>query len=728
MPVFEFTSPEGKVYEVEGPEGATKEQAWGILRQQIQMSAQPAAKQQIPQQAPQIPQQVQSQMAPQDIPTEENLAPQAPIETPKEPSLGQHIAGAGEAGLSALTGATGGAVGSLGGFLGGLAGAIRMGQLGSTQAADLIEQAAIEGGGRLTYAPRTQAGQQATEALGKTLEPLQALGPLGGEAAFTKMVPNVRARFAKAKIASGEESTIPISGAAQDKEILSTVRKAAVGGPGSGRAKRILADMAAPDQETIDAARRLGIEDYLQPDHVTTSQQFREIAQLAKTIPGSEARQAEITGLQQVAKRADDVISEIGGTDDWSSVSSNVKSKLNDIQSELDSKVEAKFSEVNDAIPPKVEAPANNLIEYIEGKADELGGINNLSPEERRVYLKMRPKKDGTQPTYAFLDKTRKELTAARVKRQGPFKDVPTADIKQLENHLLEDQRNIAEQHGVLDQFNDARRYTALRKGVEKDIQSLFGKQLDRDFITPLRTSIKTLPTGDVSKLKKLISSIPESNRQEVISTALEAAFGKTAKRGEISFANYSDWYKNAVKNKEAFSEVMKYLPSSAKQKLRDLYIVSSGIKKASKEYIPTGRGETLRQSLDSSESLIKNALNLGITTGSVAAADAVSGGLGSAALVGVLKLGLFKNKSKASIAVDKLLMSPEFRDLVNSRIKTGNVNNAKVRRLANSPSFKELAKAGIKFPGTPEAWILDAMQPETNQTREESMQSNLSE
>lgn len=35
MPVFEFTSPEGKTYEVEGPEGSTKEQAFQILQQQL---------------------------------------------------------------------------------------------------------------------------------------------------------------------------------------------------------------------------------------------------------------------------------------------------------------------------------------------------------------------------------------------------------------------------------------------------------------------------------------------------------------------------------------------------------------------------------------------------------------------------------------------------------------------------------------------------------------------
>lgn len=35
MPTFEFTSPDGKKYQVDGPEGATKEQAFGILQGQL---------------------------------------------------------------------------------------------------------------------------------------------------------------------------------------------------------------------------------------------------------------------------------------------------------------------------------------------------------------------------------------------------------------------------------------------------------------------------------------------------------------------------------------------------------------------------------------------------------------------------------------------------------------------------------------------------------------------
>lgn len=43
MPSFTFTSPEGQSYTVDGPEGATEEQAWGVLQQQLGAAAKPAA-------------------------------------------------------------------------------------------------------------------------------------------------------------------------------------------------------------------------------------------------------------------------------------------------------------------------------------------------------------------------------------------------------------------------------------------------------------------------------------------------------------------------------------------------------------------------------------------------------------------------------------------------------------------------------------------------------------
>jgi hypothetical protein len=86
-----------------------------------------------------------------------------------EPSLGQKIVGAGEAGLSTLTGLTGGTLGTVAGAIGGLTGAVLSGEYGTPEGAQRVEQAAAEGGQALTYAPRTASGQSQTEAIGNAI-------------------------------------------------------------------------------------------------------------------------------------------------------------------------------------------------------------------------------------------------------------------------------------------------------------------------------------------------------------------------------------------------------------------------------------------------------------------------------------------------------------------------------------------------------------------------------
>jgi hypothetical protein len=62
---------------------------------------------------------------------------------------------------------------------------------------------------------------------------------------------------------------------------------------GQTRAMQVLAGETAPDPKVVAAAKRLGIDEFLQPDHVTTNQVYRELAQAVKSIPGSQARQVQ---------------------------------------------------------------------------------------------------------------------------------------------------------------------------------------------------------------------------------------------------------------------------------------------------------------------------------------------------------------------------------------------------------------------------------------------------
>lgn len=59
MPTFEFTAPDGRVYEIEGPEGATQSEAWRVLQRRLTP---------VPEQLPTGPESVQEELAERSVP------------------------------------------------------------------------------------------------------------------------------------------------------------------------------------------------------------------------------------------------------------------------------------------------------------------------------------------------------------------------------------------------------------------------------------------------------------------------------------------------------------------------------------------------------------------------------------------------------------------------------------------------------------------------------------
>lgn len=92
--------------------------------------------------------------------------PQAPA---PEPTLGQQLIGAGETALALGTGATGGLVGTIAGAGTGLAQQILSGDFGTPEAVRAVEASAAKGAQALTYQPRTQAGQEQVQTVGRVL-------------------------------------------------------------------------------------------------------------------------------------------------------------------------------------------------------------------------------------------------------------------------------------------------------------------------------------------------------------------------------------------------------------------------------------------------------------------------------------------------------------------------------------------------------------------------------
>ncbi|QRF55303.1 hypothetical protein [Variovorax paradoxus] len=497
-------------------------------------------------------------------------------------------------------------------------------------------------------------------------------------------------------------------------QLAQTARTAATGGMGSNRATQVLAEQAAPDAKALSAAKRLGIEDYLQPDHVTTNQAYRELAQAVKSVPGSEARAAEVQGLESVAKRADDLISEIGGSTDASTVSSGVKARMQATQAELEKQADDLYEKVRAAIPAKTEAPAPNTIEFIRQRADELGGATNLSPMEKKVLSRLAPGQNGArQPTYALLDDVRKDVGAA-TRGTGPFKDSDTGLAKKLYSLITDDQATVVGSHGASDLFAAAKASVAVRKGLEDDLVSLFGKTLDGSIVGDMSGAVRAVGQGDTSKLLRLLKAVPEAQRQEVMAAGLTSAFRTAATRGPINFTTYAKWYEGLLRNKQAHAAVMSNLPPQARKQLSDLYRVSRGISAASRERITTGRIMAVADELKGADNLagrlydVAKQSAVGATVGT--AAGSVFGPGVGAALASALTRGAKPNAIKAA---DALIASPEFTQLT----RAGGNQAAKARAFAYSRPFTRFARAV----GSPqdlsnrEKWVLQVLQGRNN-------------
>ncbi len=201
------------------------------------------------------------------------------VQRKPEPTLGEEVIGAGETALALGTGATGGAVGMIGGTLKGLAEQILSGQFGTQQAADLVEQSAMQGAEALTYAPRTQAGQEQTQAVGEALAPLAAVAPFAAELGAITRGAQAAAPVARAAAQPAVQAAQRVAQPVQ--EIAQRVGSAAREALPGQRASAPSAGAAA----TPDALRRAEVAAQLpvpfkDKSGLTTGQASRDFAQL----------------------------------------------------------------------------------------------------------------------------------------------------------------------------------------------------------------------------------------------------------------------------------------------------------------------------------------------------------------------------------------------------------------------------------------------------------------
>lgn len=539
------------------------------------------------------------------------------------------------------------------------------GNLATGLAGSVIGRGLLAAGGRAAGAIRGAPAQPGVQPAGAAVPPEQGVQGVQG-------VQDVAARV----------------GAAADRETAQRMADAARD--------------VTPRQEVIDAAKQLGLsEDDLLLSHVSGNQAYRDFEQALKSVPGSQLAAQENQALTKIAKYATDLTDAAGALPDKAAMNDKFLSSFQRGISTVQNKSDQLYNQISAAIPKGQTVEANNIISYLESKADDVGGWEHLSTNEKRVFNEVSPVgADASPPTYARLDNIRKQIGQAIGKNSGPFRDEETGALKQLYANLTADQEQAVVAAGMGDKWQAAKKLIGVRTTMEEALTGLLGKDLRGDIGTKASLAIRNLSKGDAKGFRALQQDIPSPRiRREVVATSLRDAFSQgSRKENEFHLPGFVDWYQG-LKSSGTLPMMERELGGRTAANLRNLFTVSQAVRQARESSIQTGRLNAFIKQFDADGGVLDKIYRHGkgaLATTVLGHIPVVGPTLSYGAVAGMAAKEAAR--PARSVAADRLLASPEFRSVVKqakgSRLPEKGqqaVNRKMEARIANSAAWKSL-------------------------------------
>lgn len=166
-------------------------------------------------------------------------------------------------------------------------------------------------------------------------------------------------------------------------------RTAAGAAKGSREQTEELIDLAEFDPRRVQAAESLEVQDYVQPDHLSTDRHFIALNQVAKSQPKSKAKAVEEENLNAIGQKMVKLVKDFGGREDLGTFSNDVEDFMNKEIKVLKGKSDKLYNKINEMTPTGTKVNPVRTKNYLDEKAAKMGGFDKLSKLEKRVYQEL---------------------------------------------------------------------------------------------------------------------------------------------------------------------------------------------------------------------------------------------------------------------------------------------------------------------------------------------------
>ena len=437
----------------------------------------------------------------------------------------------------------------------------------------------------------------------------------------------------------------------------------------SGRDFKAIAASPDIDPAILASAERLGVASELPISAMSQNKQFIDLEQGINSIIGSQGGARQLNAIELMKDKADETIELLGGTTtDSGALSTRVYGKIDSTMTGLQSQANDLYNQISKVVPPEtaiddigpLQSYMRQKLKLVANQKDKLGTL-----DKQLIDNLMGSEDKGVIVTYAMIDRERKKVGEQLARVSESF---PTATQYELADaySMLTDLQGQALQSmdaGLLPGGNskalqavwqEGKDLITLRKKMEESLIENFGTNFGTNIIPTLEAGLFKLPKDGKQSFANAIAAVPESLREEAVATSLNKVFTAGSRQTQLNMGGFADWYAKLNRNQTAKKELFQHLSKEGQQRIDDLAIVSDGFRNALLQKKDTGRVQTLFDNFDKPNGLLDK-LYFG------------GGGVdpSTSAVVQVVKTAANKEKQSLAMTADRLLSSPQFKQMV---------------------------------------------------------------